>query len=308
MANRVRITAQLIDTASGNHLWSERYDRPLDDIFTVQDDVLHSIVARLEDRLASSIVDQARRKPTEHLAAYDCVLQARHFLNSYAREVAEPLLKRAIELDSSYAQAFAYLAWSTLIDYFSTSRTTILDESLHLARRAVVLDTNDAVCHSVLGFVQTFRREFDEAGASLERAIALNSSEAFAIIGHAHWLSWTGRHMESLASFNLTLQRDPFPPSWYWEGRSIPLFSLKRYDEAIQSVKRLDRLFFWNHTLLAACYALMGRKGEARAEAAEVLRIHPDFTIRMYMVSEPFKRPADSGHEIEGLRKADLPE
>jgi len=308
MASRVRITAQLIDTASGNHLWSERYDRDLNDIFVVQDEVLHSIVARLEGRLASSIADKARRKPTEHLAAYDCVLQARHHLNTYAGEAAGPLLTRAIDLDPNYAQAYAYLAWATLINYFLKPTTALLDESLQLARKAAALDSDDAVCQSVLGFVQTFKREFDEAGASLERAFALNSSDAFVITAHAHWLSRVGRHAESLASLDLALQRNPFPPSWYWEGRSIPLFTLKRYDEAIQSVKRQDQLFFWSYAYLAACYAMMGKMGEARAAAAEVLRMQPDFTIRMQMVTEPFKDPADSEHEVEGLRKAGLPE
>ncbi len=305
---RVRITAQLIDSTSGNHLWSERYDRNLDDIFVVQDEVLHSIAACLEGRLASSIADNARRKPTEHLAAYDCVLQARHHLNTYAGEVAEPLLTRAIDLDPNYAQAYAYLAWATLINYFLKPTPALLDESLQLARKAAALDSNDAACQSVLGFVQTFKRDFDEAGSSLERAFALNSSDAIVITTHAHWLSRVGRHAESLAGLDLALQRNPFPPSWYWEGRSIPLFALKRYDEAIQSVKRQDRLFFWSYAYLAACYAMMGKMGEARAAAVEVLRMQPDFTIRMHMVTEPFMDPSDSEHEVEGLRKAGLPE
>ncbi len=308
IGNRVRITAQLIDTASGNHLWSERYDRALDDIFVVQDEVLHSIVARLEGRLASSIADQARRRPTEHLAAYDCVLQARHYLNTYAGEAAEPLLSRAIDLDPKYAQAHAYLAWVTLINFFLKPRAALLNEALQMARKAVALDNNDAVCQSVLGFVQTFRREFDEAGASVERAFALNSSDAFAITAHAHWLSRVGRHTESLASLDVALQRNPFPPSWYWEGRSIPLFALKRYDEAIQSVKRQDQLFYWSHAYLAGCFAMMGKMREAHAAAGEVLRMQPEFTIRMQMAAEPFKHLADSKHEAEALRKAGLPE
>src|SRR5262249_16726002 len=109
-ANQVRISSQLIDTVSGNHLLSERYDRALDDIFAVQDEVLHSIVARLERRLASSIAEQARRKPTERLVAYDCVLQARQYLTTYSTEAAEPLIRRAIDLDPNYAAAYAALA------------------------------------------------------------------------------------------------------------------------------------------------------------------------------------------------------
>ncbi|MGH6933334.1 MAG: adenylate/guanylate cyclase domain-containing protein [Dongiaceae bacterium] len=308
MANRVRITAQLIDTASGNHLWSERYDRALEEIFAVQDEVLHSIVAQLEGRLASSMAEQARRKPTEFLAAYDCVLQARQYLSTYAWEAAEPLLRRAVDLDPNYTQAYAYLAWAVLIHYFFDARTELLDGSLQLARKAVALDSNDAVCHTALGFAYTFRREYDEAGASLTRAFALNPSDAFVITGHAHWLSRVGRYQESLAILDLALQRDPFPPSWYWEGRSIALVGLKRYEQAIQSLKSQDRLFYWSYANLAACFAHLGRMDEARTAAATVVQMQPDFTIRILMLQEPWKNPADSEHEVEGLRKAGLPE
>ena len=308
MANRVRITAQLIDTASGNHLWSERYDRALDDIFAVQDEVLHSIVARLESRLASSMAEQARRKPTEYLAAYDCVLQARQYLYTYDTEAAEPLIRRAIDLDPNYAQAYAYLAFATLIKFFFDSQQPLLDESFKLAQKAVALDRNDADCHATLGQAYLFRRDFDEAGVSISRALALNPSDPEVIAAYAHWLSRVGRPEEALSSLDLVLQRDPLLPSYYWEGRSIPLLALKRYEETIQSLKRLDRFFYWSYAVLAACYAYLGRMDEARSAAAKVLQIQPDFTIGMLMLQEPWKNPADSEHEVEGLRKAGLPE
>ena len=308
MANRVRITAQLIDTASGNHLWSERYDRALEEIFAVQDEVLHSIVARLEGRLASSMAEQARRKPTAHLAAYDCVLQARQYLATYDTKAAEPLIRRAIDLDPNYAQAYAYLAFASWIKFFFDLQLWRLDEPLELTRKAVALDPDDALCHATLGQVCLHRREFDEAGLSLSRALALNPSSTDIIATHAHWLCRVGRHEESLASLDLVLQRDPFPPSWYWEGRSITLFALKRYEEVIQSVKKQDRLFYWSYAYLAACYAYLGEMDKARTAAATVLQMQPDFTIRMLMLQEPFKNSADSEHEAEGLRKAGLPE
>jgi adenylate cyclase len=254
------------------------------------------------------MAEQARRKPTEFLAAYDCVLQARQYLSTYAWEAAEPLLRRAVTLDPSYAQAYAYLAWAVLVHSFFDARTELLDEALQLARTAVALDSNDAVCHVVLGFAYTFRREYDEAGASLARAFALNPSDAFVITGHTHWLSRVGRHLESMAILDLALQRDPFPPSWYWEGRSIALIGAKRYEEAIQSLKRQDRLFFWSYANMAACYAHLGRMDEARTAAATVLQMQPDFTVRTLMLQEPWKNTADSEHEVEGLRKAGLPD
>jgi len=305
---RIRITAQLIDAASGNHLWSERYDRVQEDIFAIQDEVRHSIVVRLEGRLSSSMAEQTRRKPTELLAAYDLVLQARQHLSIYNAEAAKPLLRRAIDLDPNYAQAYLCLAWAILIDYFSEPKPELLDESLQLAQRAVTLDPNDAWCHGMLGNVRTFRREFDEAGASLERGLALNPSDRSAVVDHAYWLCRVGRHEESLLRLDFALQRDPFPKSVYWEVRSGSLFALGRFDESIQSLKRQDQLSWWSWASLSANYAMLGRTDEARTAVAEVLRVRPNFTIRDYMITEPFNSFADAELLREGLRKAGLPE
>jgi len=308
MVNRVRITAQFIDTATGNHLWSERFDRTLEEIFAVQDEVVRTIVATLESRLAATIAAQARRKPSEHLGAYDLVLQARNFINTFDTAAAEPLLRRAIDLDPTYAQAHAWLAAAFWIRYFSETRASLLDESIELARRSVALDPNDAYCHSALGEAHLFRREFDEAGVSMERALALNPSDPQVIAIHAHWLSRVGRSDEALSEYDLVLQRDPFPPSWYWEGRAIALFALRRYEQAIQSVRRMDRLYFWDYAGLAGFFARLGRTAEARAAASEVLKMKPDFTIRAMMLQEPWKNPADIEHEVDSLRKAGLPD
>src|SRR5262249_6499826 len=115
VGSRLRITAQLIEGQAGNHIWAERYDRPLDDIFALQVEVVWSIVTTLEGRLAATGAEQARRKPTERMAAYDCVLQARAHLSTHGAEKADPLLLRAIELDPDYAQAYAWLAHSSVV-------------------------------------------------------------------------------------------------------------------------------------------------------------------------------------------------
>lgn len=153
-----------------------------------------------------------------------------------------------------------------------------------------------------------FRREFDEAGISMERALALNPSDPQVIANHAHWLCRVGRYEEALSEYDLVIQRDPFPPSWYWEGRAIALFALQRYEDAIQSVRKMDRLYFWDYAVLAACYALLGRMDKARAAASEVLKMKPDFAIRDMMLQEPWKNPAEIERELDGLRKAGLPE
>ena len=306
--NNVRITAQLIDAATGNHLWGERYDRPLGDIFAVQDEVVHKIAARLEGRLATRIAEQARRKPTQSTVAYEYVLRAREHTGLLDWLAAEPLLRSTIKLDPDYAQAYAWLSWSMIIRFFDDSRAELLDEALEHARRAVALDETDGLCHCLLANTHIFRREFDAAGVHFERALALNPVDVLTLAHRCHWLFRIGRHEEALAGLDEVLLREPFPPSWYWEVRAMTLLAARQYREAIEAIGRMSSLRAYNHALLAACRAQLGQMAEARAEAAEVLRMRPDFTIGWVMLSEPFKTPADAEPMLEGMRKVELPE
>jgi adenylate cyclase len=147
----LRISAQLIDAETGNHLWAERYDRPLNEIFAIQDEVVQCIVARLEGQLATTAAEHARRKPTAHLAAYDCVLQARAYLSNHDAASAEPLLLHAVELDPGYAQAYGWLATTCVVKFFFDSREAILDQGVEYGRRAIMLDEADARSHAGLG-------------------------------------------------------------------------------------------------------------------------------------------------------------
>jgi adenylate cyclase len=306
--NNVRIRAQLIDAGTGNHLWVERYDRPLSDIFALQDEVVHKIAARLEGRLAASIAQRARRKPTQSMVAYECILRAREHLGTFDWSTAEPLLLHAIALDPDYAQAHAWLAANLIYRFFSESRPEFLDRSLNHAQRAVALDGNDGLCHCFLAQTHTFRREFDVAGIHFERALALNPADVLTIAHRCRWLTCMGRQEEALAGLDDVLLREPFPPSWYWEGRAIALIAARRYQDAIDAIGRMSRLHDYVHAYLAACHAQLGQREKAQAEAAEVLRMRPDFTIRWLMLSEPFKNPVDAEPELEALRKAGLPE
>jgi TolB-like protein len=213
VGDRVRITAQLIDATTGNHVWAERYDRTLEAVFAVQDEVVHTIVATLEGRLATRIAEQARRKPTQSMAAYECVLQAREHLSTFDAAAAEPLLRRAIDLDPRYAKAYGSLASVHLINHFFDPRSNHLDEALKYGQWAVALDQSDGACHSTLSQIYLFRREFELAGLHCERALALNPNDVGTIVERAHWLTRIGRVTEALVELDKALQRDPFPPS-----------------------------------------------------------------------------------------------
>jgi TolB-like protein len=308
LGDRVRVTARLVETESGNHVWSEHYDRDLADIFTVQDEVVQSIVARLEGRLAATVAEQARQKPTVRLGAYDCVLQARAHLNDHGAERAEPLLLRAIELDPGYAQAYAWLARTCVIKFFFDSRPTLLDQALENGRMATRLDENDGLCHWALANAHLFRREFEQAAVHFDRALALNPSDVLIFSTYCHWLSRNGRWDEALQGLNQILLRNPFPQGWYWEIRALALVQATRYEEAIQSIRRMPELFVWEYACLAGCYARLGKFDEAYAQAAMTLRVRPDFSIRWLLLQEPFKDPRDAERFVEFLRNGGLPE
>ena len=308
IANRVRITAQLIDTATGSHLWSERFDRALEEIFDVQDQVVRTIAATLEGRLVSSIAEHARRKTTDRLEVYELVLQARNFINTYDTAAAEPLLQRAIGLDPTYAQAYAWLAGVRIINFQHDRNRALLDEALEQAKKAVALDPNDAICHFLLAEAHLLRGEFERAGASYDRALALNPNDAMVMASHAYYLSCIEQREDAFAEFDRTLQCDPFPPSWYWELLAIAQFEARRYEDTIQSIRKMDRASYRNNAWAAASFALLGRRDEARAVTAEVLKANPSFTIGNFMLRMAWKNPADMENLLTGLREAGLPE
>ena len=306
--SRLRITAQLIDVATGGHIWAERYDRPVDDVFAVQDDVVRCIVGTIEGRLAKAILEKLATKPRTPAESYDYVLKARRLLDSYEAEPAEPLLYRALEIDPNYAQAHAYLAMVHWVKFFEDHSPATIDIAASLARRAVALDDGDSMCHAQLAFAYLFQRRFDMADIHSRRALEINPADMLALSMRAHWLLRVGQLNESLAMMDRLLRHDPFPPNWYWESLAVTLITARRFDEAISAIGRLNHFFWWDHCYLAICHAELGRMIEANAEVALLLNIRPNATITDTMKGEPYKNPQDAQVMIEGMRAAGLPE
>jgi TolB-like protein len=306
--SRIRITAQLVDAATGHHVWAERYDRDLQDIFAVQEDLARAIAATLEGRIAASGADLAGRKPTQHWGAYDYFLRGRECVNRYDTTAAEPLFRRAIELDPNYAQAYTWQSLVYVIGYFDDGRSATLAEALRFADKAMLLDPADACSHRAVGLVSMIMKRLDLAGIHFDRAVALNPTDTFTICLRGLWLAHMGRADEALQSVDAGLRRDPFPPTFYWEFRGVALFEARRYREAIQAFSEVAQPPWWCRCYLAACYAHLGMIEEAQGHAAEVLRLKPDFSVTDIERTEPFKNPADIQHLENGLRKAGLPE
>ncbi len=306
--DRIRITAQLIAVSTGSHLWAERYDRRLQDVFAVQEELARTITATLVGRVAASGTETARGKPTELWAAYDCFLQAMECQNRYETERAIALLTRAIELDPRYTQAYAMLAfvhvWKFYVDYSAAT----LNAALEHAQKALSIDNNDGLSHAVMGLVQTHLLNWEIAGMHLKAALSLNPNNVFFAGKYANWLLRMGCPQESLQILDAALERDPLQPPWYWEVRTMALLREKRYDEAISSINHKNPMQSWDHATLAIAQAHRGNDVQARAEAAIAVRMQPNFSIGGYAFTAPYKDPADLQDMIDGMRKAGLPE
>jgi adenylate cyclase len=311
LGNRLRITAQLIEAGSGSHLWAERYDRDIADLFDVQDELTRTIVATVAGRLQDTDVRGASRKPTDSLPAYDCLLRGIGYLRGYAADdnrLARELFERAIALDPQFGLAHAYLGMALLVEHdYDDAPDAIKDRAVAAGLAAIRLDPDDGRCHDSLALAYLLRGDFDEALAHYERSVALNPNDANGLASMGHALAVCGRAEEGVRMVQRAMRLNPHHPEWYWSMLAIGLYAARRYEEALDAYRRIAVWKKpWHLARLAACYAQLGRLDEARAQAAEVLRLDPDF--RLSSVKLFYRNPADAEVSFEGMRKAGLPE
>ncbi len=313
--NRVRITAQLIDGATGGHLWAERYDRDLTDIFDVQDEVTLKIVKALKVHLTPADKGRIERRSVVDIEAYDLFLRGRHlgFLpNQESIARSQLFFEQAITRDPSFAPPIAYLAITHALQYvnrWSADPENSLRIARQLADKALALDPSDAHTHLASGIVHVWMKQVDRAITEAEQAIALdpNFADAYALLGSA--LHYAGRSEESFEKFDRVARLDPNYPPLYLHFMAQSHFALGRYEEAITVLK--NRLLREpdsdiSHALLASCYGHLGRVEEARSEWQEVLRIKPDYAIEERRRILPYKNPRDFDDVVQGLRKAGI--
>jgi adenylate cyclase len=314
--NRVRITAQLIDAGHGGHLWAERFDRDLTDIFATQDEVVEKIVRALAVTLTQGEERRLRRRGTSNVEAYETWLRARESLSRSTREgvaQARAMHLRAIELDPNFAAPHAGLSLAGIADYVSdwaADPAQALDEAERWARRALELDDQEPVSHMALGNVLLWRRNHAGALAECRRMIELdpNFAQGHAATGLA--LMYAGRAAEALEPFAIAKRLDPHHPSIVLHFVAQTHFSLGNYEAAVERL--LERIARTPGTdssrmMLASCYGHLGRADDARAAWAELLRVNPDFSLTQRERVLPYKNAADFQRIVEGLAKAGLP-
>jgi adenylate cyclase len=297
-ANRVRITTELIEAETGILLWAERYDRLLDDIFAVQDEITMSAVGAIEPSLRKAEIERVKRKRPDSLDAYDLLLRALPFVYNMMAEgaaAAIPLLGKALDLEPAYGGAHAALAWC---HHFRFSRGGLREEdraaAIHHARTAITVGSDDATALAIAGLVIWFDEHDNTAALSLfDRALALSSSNVFAHCCSAVALAWMGKAEPAIERAERALRLSPFDSLNYlsYDALAISYFHTKRYEEAREAARgaiESNPRFSVPHALLTAALVRLGRDEEAKVAAQRVLALDPTFTIRRFSVTVGF--------------------
>jgi TolB-like protein/class 3 adenylate cyclase/Flp pilus assembly protein TadD len=312
--NRIRVTAQLIDTATGGHIWADRYDRDLTDIFAVQDELTREIIAALKLKLTPEQKGRLGNKRTLNVEAFNLFLRGRERLWLATRPgnlAAIALFEDALRLDPGYVAAQASIGFIHFNNYVNGwSDETSLETAIAAAERAVEMDAEEPQGYFTLGVSLLFQRQHDRALAAAQRCLALAPSSAEGHLATANILMYSGRGAEAIATIDTYRRLDPHHPDLALYFLAEAQFVEGLLEEAVATLQlRLarDPSSETSNALLAACYGHLGRSEESRAAWAEVLRLAPGFSIARRRRILPFKDPAVFEHRVDGLRKAGIP-
>ena len=316
-ANRLRITAELTDAATNTHLWAERYDRDLANIFTVQDEVTRAIVTAVEPELVSAECERARRKLPESLDAWECYQRGLWHLHRYKAESSAKacsFFQRAIESDPNFAPphaALGYALYYEVIEGLVSAPDSWLARAIEAARTAVALDERDSFGHMVLGRLLLATGEYDASIAACDTALELNANEANAYFGKGLTICFSGLPEAAIPNVDEALRLNPHDPgAWAFLWLKSHLLTLLHcYDEALNwATKAVQRpnATLWAFAGKAVVLAYLGRTAEARAVLSQALAIKPNLSSNFFGTVLPWRDPGHLEHYAEGLRKAGL--
>jgi adenylate cyclase len=317
--NRARITAQLIDATKGHHLWAERYDRDLEDIFAIQDEITREVVVALDVRLSGGEQARIRSSGTKNLEAWECVRLAWVLVHRGTPEDLQEgrrLCKRAFKLDANYAMAWVVLGWShhheADVGYASTKNPdAALESALECANKALELDPSLADAYSLLGYCHLAKGEHDEAIAKSEKAATLAPNHAEILAETANVLNKSGRPERSLEIINKAMRLCPIYPEWFLYILATAWRLLGQNESAVSAFEAaIKRNTDWLSIRvgLASMLGELGREKDAKKIVSYILSTDPNFSIKTYVAGLSYRDPAVSERFGEGLRKVGLPE
>jgi TolB-like protein/tetratricopeptide (TPR) repeat protein len=315
---QVRITAQLIDASTGNHVWSERYDRPLDDIFALQDEVTQTVAASLAGQygvVATAGREVARRKPPESLAAYDLYLiglENKHLYTKQGNLNAQELARKAIKLDPGSARAYVLLAWAYNLEIdngWTDSWQRSMDNWLAASKAALAADPSDAEAHLTLGTYYQYSNNYARAVAEVEQALTLNPNNADVLaIAGGGMLPWLGRPEQAAELVERAARLNPLHPDWYLLMIEWASFYVERYKDVIAVTDKKATPVFYDHVYRALSFAQLGDVEQANAERARVLDMNPDYSAERSISNlGSYSRDTELNLFLDSHKKAGLP-
>jgi len=312
--SRVRITAQLVDATTGYHIWAERYDREVRDVFALQDEVTQQIIRALAVELTAAEQGRLGRAPPGNPDAYDLVLRGQEERRRTTREAnmeARRLLVKAMDVDPRYARAYMELSWAHLQSWqfgWDTDPGS-LERARELAERAIALDDALVAGHSLLGQIYLWKKEHDRAIAEAERAVALAPNNADAYETLAEVLGWAGRPEDSIRFIRQAMRLNPHYPFFYLWTLGHSSYLLRRNADAVDAFNRLKQQnpnFIPAHAYLAVLLADMGREKEARDAWAKATQLSPGVSLASIRERLPYRRPADLDRFLTAANRAGL--
>ncbi|MGV6805882.1 MAG: adenylate/guanylate cyclase domain-containing protein [Ruegeria sp.] len=310
--NRLRVTVQLIDSQNDAHVWAEKYDRDLDDIFNIQDEVTAAVVATLPGRIEASQQEGLKRKKPSNFAAYECVLAAKVLHHRSTRQdnvEATKLIDRAIELDPDYAHAHA---WSGCIrgQAWGYGWCHDRDEMLKLCEAAILkaasLDDNDSDVHRLMAAVEILRGNLARARYHQERALSLNPNYDLVVVQMGELLTWSGRPEEGAEWIQKAMRLNPHFPVRFWSHLGKARFANRDYAQAVDDFAHLPAMDITQHAFVAACHGWLGNEVAARQHVTAIFETDPKFALDDLVVTLHYGRDADLQHLLDGLKKAGL--
>jgi adenylate cyclase len=313
--DKVRITAQLIDAITGHHLWAERYDRDLKDIFALQDEITMKIITALQVKLTQGEQAAMIGKGTKNLEAFLKCLQSLESLTRHTKEgnaMGRKLAEEAITLDPKYPRPYVALAQTYMLDILlgtTESPERSMAKALELLKKAITLDDSEAAAHGVLGYLYAMMGQYDKAIAEAERSVSVNPNDASNLTRMSFVLINTGRAEEAISVLKSVKRLNPTPPQAYYVQLSTAYRLTGQYKAAIETAKEALKHVPNNqlaYLQLVTAYSMSGQEQEARAAAAEVLKINPKFSLEQYAKTLYFKNKTDTDRTIEAVRKAGL--
>jgi adenylate cyclase len=311
--NRVRVSVQLIEGEADRHIWAERYDRQLEDIFALQDEITRAIVATLPGRMEAATRERVARKPTENMAAYECVIAAKLLHHRSSRKdnaEAQRLINRAVELDPKYAHARAWRACilgQTYANKWCEDMEATLGEVKKELDQALALDDNDSDVHRILAAVNLVRHDFSQAVYHQQRALDLNPNDDLIVVQQGEILTWTGQAEEGIEWIRRAMRLNPFHPERFWSHLGRAYFVSRRYPEAVEALARLSAPDHLHHALFAACYIKMGDAQRSRSHLEEALKREPGLSAEKVLATQHYARESEVAHHRDCLIAAGLP-